>query len=369
MKAELDKRPDPVLAPQEISTPAFVIYEDRVIHNLHKTAEACGGVDRLMPHLKTHRAPWIVKLLLEHGVDHFKAATTAEIEMALATGANNVTWAYPTANGHNISDFLLLARRYPHASLTAIVDSDYAWNLWSQRLDETVRNVKLRVDLDPDFGRTGIAMTQAAVDLAQKIAARHWLAGWHVYDGNIKGTITERQIQIDKFAAKIRNLTAQLGDCGCPIDTIAGSSYTFDMWPADVATFVSPGSWTYSSSQHDEELANLGWLPAAFVLTTVISTHEGTATLDAGVKAIAPDKPVKTRFRWDGEILLMNEEHTIVTSTLSVGERVLLLPQHACTTAYLYDTAMVYGRDGQWHKRGQLGSHRNYVTSLSTPED
>ncbi|WP_313200523.1 alanine racemase [Rhizobium sp.] len=367
MKAELEK--PLALAPQEISTPAFVIYEDRVIHNLHKTAAACGGVSRLMPHLKTHRAPWIVKLLLENGVRQFKAATTAEIEMALAAGASSVTWAYPTANGHTISDFLLLARRYPDASLSAIVDSDYAWNLWAERLDETFDNVKLRVDLDPEFGRTGIAMTQAAVDLARKIAARHVLAGWHVYDGNIKGTIAERQAQVDKFAAKICNLTVQLGDCGASIDTIAGSSYTFDMWPADVAAFVSPGSWTYSSSQHDEELANLGWLPAAFVLATVISTHDGTATLDAGVKAIAPDKPMKTRFRWDGEILLMNEEHTVVTANVAVGERLLLLPQHACTTAYLYDTAMVYGRDGQWHKRGQLGSRRSYHTTLSKTEN
>ena len=113
MKAELEK--PLALAPQEISTPAFVIYEDRVIHNLHKTAAACGGVSRLMPHLKTHRAPWIVKLLLENGVRQFKAATTAEIEMALAAGASSVTWAYRTANGHTISDFLLLARRYPDA--------------------------------------------------------------------------------------------------------------------------------------------------------------------------------------------------------------------------------------------------------------
>jgi D-serine deaminase-like pyridoxal phosphate-dependent protein len=123
--------------------------------------------------------------------------------------------------------------------------------------------------------------------------------------------------------------------------------------------YVSPGSWTYSSAQHDIELAHLGWHPAAFALTTVISNHGGTATLDAGCKAISPDKPLAERFRWDGKIMLMNEEHTVVeASRVPVGERLLLMPQHACTTAYLYDNALVRTSDGRWERRHQLGNAR-----------
>ena len=52
-----------------------------------------------MPHVKTHRAPWIVELLIAQGVTAFKCATPVEVEMCLAAGARNVIWAYPTANG------------------------------------------------------------------------------------------------------------------------------------------------------------------------------------------------------------------------------------------------------------------------------
>ncbi|MGZ9142398.1 MAG: alanine racemase, partial [Candidatus Binatia bacterium] len=136
-------------------------------------------------------------------------------------------------------------------------------------------------------------------------------------------------------------------------------SYTFDLWPRHLTQFVSPGSWTYSSAQHDIELADLEWRPAAFVLATVISVHKNTATLDAGSKAISPDKPMAERFRWGGRIVLMNEEHVIVESTdLRVGDRVLLMPQHACTTAYLYNTALVRTASGGWEQRPQLGSAR-----------
>jgi hypothetical protein len=40
----------------------LVVFENKVLHNLTRTAEACGGIERLMPHVKTHRAPWVVKL-------------------------------------------------------------------------------------------------------------------------------------------------------------------------------------------------------------------------------------------------------------------------------------------------------------------
>jgi D-serine deaminase-like pyridoxal phosphate-dependent protein len=69
---------------EPIETPCFLIYEDGVRHNLRRTAEAAGGIHRLMPHVKTHRAPWIVKLLLEEGVAAFKCATLAEVEMVFA---------------------------------------------------------------------------------------------------------------------------------------------------------------------------------------------------------------------------------------------------------------------------------------------
>jgi D-serine deaminase-like pyridoxal phosphate-dependent protein len=56
---------------------------------------------------------------------------------------------------------------------------------------------------------------------------------------------------------------------------------------------------------------------------------------------------------------MMSEEHVVVEADhLRVGDRVLLTPQHACTTAYLYDTALVRTSDGAWEQRAQLGCRR-----------
>ena len=348
------------LLPNEpIATPCFVIFEDGIQHNLRATAGAIGGVERLMPHVKTHRAPWIVKLLIAEGVTAFKCATPREVETALTAGAKAVTWSYPTVNPAHVQRFVALARAYPDAELTGMLDSERGLEVWRAELREAPANIRLRVDLDPGYGRTGVAMDGRALKLARAVNAIGRLSGWHVYDGHIKGTPDERRLQVAAEAEHVAAFQKALLADDIATDVVAGGSYTFNHWPNAVARFVSPGSWTYSSAQHDGELAELGWTPAAFVLSTVISTHQGTATLDAGCKAISPDKPLAERFRWDGRIVLMNEEHTVVEArNLAVGDRVLLLPQHACTTAYLYDKALVRTSSGHWEKREQLGSAR-----------
>lgn len=348
----------PELPPDTVGTPAFVIYEDRVLHNLKQTVAAAGGWDRLMPHLKTHRAPWIVRLLLQQGITSFKAATVAEVEMALEAGARTVFWAYPTASRNNIGRFIACARKWPNSKLMGAVDTAEALGMWQQQLTPQDANVRLLVDLDPGLRRTGVPMNEAALSLARAAAKVGRFDGWHIYDGHVKGTRDERQAQVNEIAGKVRGLMDALRAEGIESIAVAGGSYTFDLWPSDVAPHVSPGSWTYSSAQHDIELAHLGWLPAAFVLATVASTRDGTVTFDAGCKAISPDKPLASRFRWDGEIILMNEEHTVARGSGAVGERVLLMPQHACTTAYLYDAALVRTVDGQWETRPQMGNRR-----------
>jgi D-serine deaminase-like pyridoxal phosphate-dependent protein len=125
---------------------------------------------------------------------------------------------------------------------------------------------------------------------------------------------------------------------------------------------VSPGTWVYSNAQHLRELAHHDWVAAGFVLTTVVSTRNGTSTLDAGAKAISPDKPLRQRFQGADEIVMMNEEHTVIRSdTLGTGDRLLLIPEHTCTTAYLYNNALVRSVDGRWEYRDQLGSERSVV--------
>jgi len=349
--------------PQDVETPCFVVLESAILDNLEATAEACGGVRRLMPHVKTHRAEWVVRLLLSHGVQAFKTATVTETAMVLEAGGRRVVWAYPTLNPRHIRSFIALARQHPDASLEGLVDSIDGWNAWNAEMgSHRPRNLRLRIDLDPGMGRTGAPIDSSATALGRALYGAGCFAGWHVYDGHIQDKqIDARRLRVKNLAAAVMDLVRSGSAQGLSESLIAGGSYSFDLWPVESVDFVSPGSWTYSSAQHDAELPHLGWKPAAFVLATVMSRHGGSVTLDAGSKAIAPDKPMSERFRWPAPIRLMSEEHAVVPDedgALCPGDRVLLMPRHACTTAYLYDHALVRTLDGRWDRRTQLGSKR-----------
>ncbi|MFC3337256.1 alanine racemase [Paracandidimonas soli] len=348
--------------PASAATPCFVVFEGAVLHNLRMTADRCGGIGRLMPHVKTHRAGWIVSRLVEEGVAAFKVATVAEASMVLAAGASRVLWAYPTVNARHLASFLGLARQHPQASLGALVDSRQGLDAWRSAVQPGFwpDNLHLHIDLDPGLGRTGAPIEAETLELALGAHELGSFGGWHVYDGHIHDRdIKLRRSQVAALADRLRPLVARGAAAGLASEVIAGTSYSFDLWPGDLATYVGPGSWAYSSSQHDADLPHLQWKPAAFVLATVISRHGSRITLDAGSKAIAPDKPMADRFRWDSPIVLMNEEHVVVDAGgLDVGDRVMLLPRHACTTAYLYSEALVRTEGGGWEIREQLGSTR-----------
>jgi len=345
----------------DVETPCFVVVEAAIDHNLRQTAALAGGVQRLVPHVKTHRSPWLTRYLVSQGVVAFKTATPREVEMVLDAGAQEVIWSYPTTSAAAIARVVKAAEAYPQAKVTGVVDSDAGLDLWLELLAAGSHgNVNLRVDIDPGMGRTGVAIDDAALALAAAVAAAGRFAGWHIYDGHISDIdLVVREQRFLELQAQLNPLFERAEASGLATDIVAGGSYTFPFWAKHTQARVSPGSWVYTNSQHQAEQAHRGWHVAAYVLSTVLSERAGTLTLDAGSKAIAPDMPVTKRFTGVDEIVSMKEEHTIVTAPgFAPGDRVALVPRHTCTTAYLYRRALVLTRDGEWEYRDQLGCER-----------
>jgi len=345
----------------DVETPCFVIIENAVEHNLVKTAALAGGIHRLVPHVKTHRSPWITQLLVAKGVTAFKAATPREVEMVLESGAPEVIWAYPTTNTAAISRVIKAAIAYPKAQVTGLVDSDKSLEIWLKLLSEQPGlTITLRVDLDPGLGRTGMPITDVALELAERVQAQGKFAGWHIYDGHLKDLdVATREQQFLNLKREVDALFARASQHGMSLDVIGGGSYTYPFWARHTQARVSPGSWTFSSCQHHTDLKDQEWQVGAYVLSTALSTRAGTVTLDAGSKAIAPDIPMTKRFTGADLILDVKEEHSvIIDADVKPGDQLALVPRHACTTTYLYRRALVLGKDGEWSYRDQLGCER-----------
>ena len=78
----------------EIDSPALVIYKDRVIKNISTAISMVGDVNRLRPHVKTHKTKEAAQLMMDAGITKFKCATIAEAEMLAMINAPDVLLAY-----------------------------------------------------------------------------------------------------------------------------------------------------------------------------------------------------------------------------------------------------------------------------------
>ena len=78
----------------DVPSPAVLLYPERIEENLRRMIAGAGGVDRLRPHVKTHKLPQVIALKLRAGITKFKTATIAEAEMTAAASGRDVLLAY-----------------------------------------------------------------------------------------------------------------------------------------------------------------------------------------------------------------------------------------------------------------------------------
>src|SRR5947209_18476414 len=105
---------------EELDSPSLVIYLDRVKHNIKLAIDIIGEVDRLRPHIKTHKSKEIALLLKKAGIKKYKCATIAEADILGMIQAEDVLLAYqPT--GLKIDRFLSIIKDYSHTKFSCLI--------------------------------------------------------------------------------------------------------------------------------------------------------------------------------------------------------------------------------------------------------
>ena len=55
--------------PEEITSPALLVYPERITGNIRRMINTLGQAKRLRPHVKTHKTAEIVQMQLKAGID------------------------------------------------------------------------------------------------------------------------------------------------------------------------------------------------------------------------------------------------------------------------------------------------------------
>ena len=332
----------------EIDTPAVLIDLDRAernIANAQKAADAAGV--KLRPHIKTHKLPFFAKKQIEAGAAGITCQKIGEAEVMADAGLTDIFLPYNIIGKAKLERLLELHKR---VTLSVTADSATTIAGLAEVFTDPTRPLKVLVECDTGAARCGVQTPQEVLTLARQIDAAPGLA----FGGLMTYPAAGAPEAAEAWLAAARDLLKQKG-LACETVTSGG---TPDMWrkpDAAIVTEYRPGTYIYMDRYQVEKGAATADDCALTVLATVVSVPTPTrAILDSGSKALSSDL---LGLADHGELVgipgarvtALSEEHGKVEltggATLGVGDRVRVLPDHACVVTNLFDEVYLVSGD------------------------
>ena len=326
----------------EIDTPAVLVDLDQAEANIDRYQRYCDehGL-KLRPHIKTHKLPQLAKRQLGAGAVGITCQKVSEaLAMVEGGGIADVLLTYNVLGEAKLAELQKLAAK---VHLTVVADSTVVVDGLAAAFTDPARPLRVLVECDTGAERCGVTTPEAAVALAQRIDAAPGLHFQGLMTYPPKG---DPKAAADWFAQAKELLEA----AGLPPATIS-SGGSPDMWQAHraagVVTEYRPGTYVY----YDRSLVQRGTCTfddcALTILATVVSVPtEHRAIIDAGSKVITSDLLGLEGYghvlgRPDITIDQLSEEHGRLVSKepigLRVGDRVRIVPNHACVVSNMLD--------------------------------
>lgn len=358
---------------ENLITPSLLVYPDRIEKNIQQMIKIAREVHLLRPHVKTHKMAEIIQMQLDHGIHKFKCATIAEAELLARTGAQDILLAVqPT--GINIQRFFTLMETYPNSDFSAIVDNLQILEQLQTMASQKNRKVSLWMDINNGMNRTGIAPGEGAIALYKAMETSEHLTakGFHVYDGHFRQSDPSlRKAACDEAFDQVLQLKDTLEKQGFSVPNIvAGGSPTFGIHSERKGIEKSPGTTLLWDEGYGRLFPELGFLPAAVLMTRIISKptpHH--ICFDLGHKSIAPEMPLPRVVFLDKEAteqVGQSEEHLVVkcqdSEAYTIGSVHYAIPIHICPTVAKHEQVLTVNQgeiSGSWKVAA-----RNYTIGI-----
>ncbi|MDI6837498.1 MAG: D-TA family PLP-dependent enzyme [Rhizobiaceae bacterium] len=342
------------LSPEDlaaIDTPAVLIDLDVARRNIERFQHYADqhGL-RVRPHIKTHKLPAIAEMQLAAGAVGITCQKVSEAE-AMVAGSRAITDVLITYNivgAEKLDHLKALARK---VTLSVVADSRAVVDGLSDAFRGEPQPLAVLVECDTGANRCGVLTPEAAAALAAYIHASPGL----VFGGLMTYPPAGGEAAVERFMEDAKSLIETQGIL-VPMITSGGTPSMMHAAEAPVTTEYRPGTYVYN----DRSLVSrgaCGWDDCALnVLATVVSVPaQNRAIIDAGSKTLTSDLLGLTGYghvlgRDDLAIDQLSEEHGRLVSQgpigLAVGDKVRIVPNHACVVTNMVDAVIVKGGGG-----------------------
>jgi len=355
----------------ELQTPCALVDLDRLESNCERMAGHVGAMGAgLRPHVKTHKCVEAARLQIRGQFGGITVSTVAEARRFARAGFRDILLAVPLAPSR--ADEVLELRR-DCAGLAVILDHPDTLAELERCAEQRRRRIDAHLKVDCGYHRAGVdPQGELGPALARRMAASEWIgfAGVVTHAGHAYGCRSTAELA--EVALQERERTVEfarrLGEAGIDVPRVSIGST-----PSVVAATslegvdeVRPGNYAF----FDAFQAGLGVCDlddvAFSVLTSVVGRYpeRDALVVDAGALALSKDagRPRADggvgygvamspdgQFVWrDLHLASLTQEHGVVQaeeglgpSDHPVGERLRILPNHACLAAALFEQYVV----------------------------
>ncbi|MFN2386163.1 MAG: alanine racemase [Thermoanaerobaculia bacterium] len=337
---------------EDLDTPAVLVDLDVLERNVARMAARArdAGV-RLRPHAKTHKVPEIGRMQLAAGAAGLSVAKVGEAEVFVEAGFEDIFLAYPIVGREKAARLLRLAER---AGLAIGADGEEGLRSVAEPFRAEGRSIDVLLKVDTGLHRVGVLPEQAR-EMAERLAAIPGVTLRGIFTHAGHGYLAKSPAELTAVARRegetLAAVAAEIRTAGLPVEEVSvGSTPTApEAMRVPGVTECRPGNYVYN----DASQLSLGTCSeedlALSVLATVVSVPEETrAVLDAGSKTLSSD-PLRPSPGGHGfirgrlsRIERLSEEHGVIRvepgEGFRVGERVYVLPNHACVVSNLHDS-------------------------------
>lgn len=336
----------------DIPTPALIVDLFALKSNIAAMQALVSGYGKaLRPHVKTHKCSVVANLQMSAGAIGVTCATVGEAEAMAAAGVRDILIANQVVTPDKLER---IVRILEISDAKFVVDSLYGINVAESVASKHGCVFEVLVEVNTGGNRCGVQSVEESVALVQRIRSSRSLrfGGIQAYYGGtcyIKDMAErERAVSVsDTGLGKVLDAIHQVIDI--PRVSGAGTGNANFHLQNGLLTEIQAGSYVYLDTIY--QVLAPEYKQALFVLSTVLSQPMGErVVLDAGLKSMGTEfsGPELVRFPHLKDYTF-SEEHlqwqTNQGPFPKIGEKVMLIPSHCCTTVNLHRRCFVVQDD------------------------
>jgi D-serine deaminase-like pyridoxal phosphate-dependent protein len=347
---------------KDLATPCLVLDAERMERNIARLSARLDGLGvSLRPHLKTCKSVDVARRVMASPAGPATVSTLLEARQFAAAGVQDMVYAVGIAPSKLPQ---VLALRAAGTDLTVVLDTVEQARAVALASREAGKPIPALIEIDCDGHRSGVAPAnrQLLLDIGRALEDGAELRGVITHAGasySARGAEALRQCaEIERRSVVDAATLLREAGLPCPVVSVGSTPTAHNAADLTGVTEVRAGVFVF----FDLVMAGIGVCQVEDIAVSVLATvighqrEKGWILVDAGWMAMSQDRGTRKQAVDQGYGLVCdtacvpypdlivaeaNQEHGIVTvrpgtggvlPDLAIGDRVRILPNHACAT-------------------------------------